>query len=66
LLVGPRTDKRFDNICPRRYRRYSARTGSNIIVRRWEITDNNLNVEISDVKKYSQLIARGIRKYVIF
>jgi hypothetical protein len=43
-------DKSFDNICPRRYRWYSARTGCNINAKEWEISNNNLNVEINNVK----------------
>jgi hypothetical protein len=50
LLVVPIMDKHFNNICLRRCRWYSARTGCNINLKEYEITNNNLNVEISEVK----------------
>jgi hypothetical protein len=33
---------------------HSARIGCNINLKEWEITNNNLNVEVSDVKECSQ------------
>ena len=50
LLVGPKIYELFYNICPRRFRQYSERTGCNVNVQEWGITHNNLNVKFNDVK----------------